>query len=233
MSKRCLGFHAALCSGLVAVAAPVVAGPDPIGAGGSDPTLDETFQRGQAVAVESDPGFVIFPIPISNPTIGSGLGLGTGLLYRTDEGSAPSYTGVGGLFTNSRTWGVGALQYLSLDEDRYRLSFGLGYASVHYDFFGAGDDAGDRGRSIPIRQNGYFTNPWAEIRVADELYVGLQYRLIEARTQIDADDRGGSLARLLDGRQADFISSGAGPILDWDTRDDPFWPHQGHLLHAQ
>lgn len=76
------------------------------------------------------------------------------------------------------------------------------------------EDQAERGRSIPIRQNGYFTNPWAEVRVADDLYVGLQYRLIEARTQIDADDRGGSLAGLLDGRQADFISSGAGQILD-------------------
>ena len=224
---------AALGGAFASVAAPAKAGPDPIGAGGSDPTLDETFQRGQAVAVETDPGFVIFPIPISNPTVGSGLGLGAGLIYRTDEQSAPSYSGVGGLLTNSLTWGVGALQYLSLDADRYRLSFGLGYASVHYDFFGAGSDAGERGRSIPILQKGYFTNPWAEVRIADDLYLGLQYRLIEARTQVDADDRGGPIARLLDGRQADFISSGFGPILDWDTRDDPFWPHEGHLLHAQ
>src|SRR3546814_11038416 len=81
-----------------------------------------------------------------------------------------------------------------LDEDRYRLSFGLGYASVRYDFYGAGEAAGDRGASIPLRQDGFFTNPWAEVRVADDLYVGLQYRLIEARMQIDASDRGGALA---------------------------------------
>lgn len=226
----------AFCSGAFAtLAAPASAGPDPIGAGGSDPTLDETFQRGQAVAVEPDVGvgFVIFPIPISNPTVGTGLGLGTGLIYRLDEKSEPSYTGVGGLLTSNRTWGAGALQYLSIDDDRYRLSLGLGYASVRYDFFGAGSGAGDRGRSIPIRQDGYFTNPWAEVRIVDDLYLGLQYRLIEARTEIDADDHGGSIARLLSGRQADFVSSGVGPILDWDTRDDPFWPYKGNLLHAQ
>lgn len=207
----------------------------PSGAGGSDPTLDETFQRGQAAAVEPDVGvsLVIFPIPISNLTVGTGLGLGTGLIYRLDEKSEPSYTGVGGLLTSSRTWGAGALQYLSIDEDRYRLSLGLGYASVHYDFFGAGSDAGDRGRSISIRQDGYFTNPWAEVRIAEHLYLGLQYRLIEARTEIDADDRGGSIARLLSGRQADFVSSGVGPKLDWDTHADPFWPYKGNLLPAQ
>src|SRR3546814_16296473 len=119
-----------------------------------------------------------------------------------------------------------------LDEDRYRLSFGLGYASVRYDFYGAGEAAGDRGASIPLRQDGFFTNPWAEVRVADDLYVGLQYRLIEARMQIDASDRGGAIANLVGRRAADFVSSGFGPCLDWDTRDDPFWPRPGTRLHA-
>jgi outer membrane protein assembly factor BamA len=216
---------------------PAAAGPDAVGGAGSDPSEPATFQRGEAVSLKSEPetgaGFVIFPIPISNPTIGTGLGLATGVLYQMDAESQPSYTGVGALATSNRTWGVGALQYLSLDEDRYRLFFGLGYASVHYDFFGTGSAAGDRGNAIPIRQNGYFTNPWAEVRVAEDLYVGLQYRLIEARTQIDAADRGGTVARLLEGRELDFVSSGFGPVLDWDTRDDPFWPREGNLLHFE
>src|SRR3546814_2988617 len=172
----------------------------------------------------------ILPIPISNPTVGTGLGLASGVLYQMDAQITPSYTGIGGLATSNGTWGAGALQYFSLDEDRYRLSFGLGYASVKYDFYGAGEAAGDRGASIPLRQDAFFTNPWAEGRVADGLYVGLQYRLIEARTQIDASDQGGTIGSLVDGRQADFVSSGFGPVLDWDTRDAPFWPTAGHLL---
>ncbi len=209
------------------------AGPDAIGGNGNDPTVDETVERGRAVAVEPGLGIAIFPIPISNPTIGTGLGLAASILYQTDEKSAPSYTGIGALATSNRTWGVGAVQYLSLDEDRYRISLGLGYASVKYDFFGAGNNAGDRGISIPIRQDGVFTNPWAQVRVAEDLYVGLQYRLIQASTQIDFSDTDSLPARLLAGRQVDFISSGAGPILDWDTRDDPFWTRSGHLLHAE
>src|SRR3546814_12332803 len=90
----------------------------------------------------------------------------------------------------------------------------------------------DRGASIPLRQDAFFTNPWAEGRVADGLYVGLQYRLIEARTQIDASDQGGKIGSLVDGRQADFVSSGFGLVLDWEPRDDPFWPTAGHLLHS-
>lgn len=237
MTGRRRAGSLAIAGALLHFSWPAAAAPEAVGSAGSDPSEPATFQRGQAVALTSEsdtgPGFVIFPIPISNPTIGTGLGLATGLLYQMDEKSQPSYTGVGALGTSNRTWGVGGLQYFSLDEDRYRLFFGLGYASVHYDFFGAGSDAGDRGHAIPIRQNGIFTNPWAEVRVADDLYVGLQYRLIEARTQLDSVDRGGRIGRLLEGRELDFVSSGLGPVLDWDTRDDPFWPHEGHLLHAQ
>src|SRR3546814_11144583 len=48
----------------------VAAGPEVIGGDGSDPSHEESFQRGQAVALTPGAGFVIFPIPISNPTVG-------------------------------------------------------------------------------------------------------------------------------------------------------------------
>jgi len=220
-------------AGLAFDPASAIGAPDTVGGSGNDPTVQESVERGQAVSVDPGLGVAVFPIPISNPTIGTGLGLGAALLYHIDHKSQPSYSSVGALATSNGTWGIGALQYLSLREDRFRLSFNLGYASVKYDFFGAGSESGDRGASIPIRQNGYFTNPWAQIRVAEDLYLGLQYRLLEARTEIDAVDRGGFLGRLLEGRHVDFVSSGIGPVLDWDTRDDPFWPTGGHLLHGE
>src|SRR3546814_20772458 len=111
-----------------------------------------------------------------------------------------------------------------LDEDRYRLSFGLGYASVRYDFYGAGEAAGDRGASIPLRQDGFFTNPWAEVRVADALYVGLQYRLIEARMHIDDSDRCGAIANPVGGRGADYVRSGFGPGPDSEHKGAPLLP---------
>lgn len=234
VSGRRLARALVLCGTLLpCFGGGAAAGPEAIGGSGNDATDDDTIERGRAVAVEPGLGIAIFPIPISNPTIGTGLGLAASLLYHVDKESEASYTGIGAMATSNRTWGVGVTQYLSLDGDRYRVSLGLGYASVKYDFFGAGNDAGDRGVSIPIRQDGYFTNPWAQVRVAEDFYIGLQYRLIEARTKIDFSDKNGPLGQLLAGRQVDFVSSGAGPIVDWDTRDDPFWTRSGHLLHAE
>src|SRR3546814_1796078 len=88
----------------------------------------------------------------------------------------------------------------------------------------------DRGASIPLRQDAFFTNPWAEGRVADGSYVGLQYSLIDARTQLDASDQGTTMGSLLDGRQADFVSSGFGPLMDWATRRTSGHTSELHIL---
>lgn len=209
------------------------AGPDAIGSDGNDPGAAETFERGQAIGITSDTGFVIFPIPISNPAVGYGLGLATGVLYQMDEGSEPSYTGLGAFGTSNGSWGGGALQHFSLRDDRYRLSAGIGYASVHYDIYGIGSAAGDAGFAIPVKQQGYFANPSVAVRIAEDLHVGIQYRIIDAETHIDAGDQSTVVGRLLGGQQVDFVSSGFGPLLDWDTRDDSFWPSDGELLHAE
>src|SRR3546814_21146143 len=109
-----------------------------------------------------------------------------------DAQSTPSYTGIGGLATSNGTWGAGALQYFSLDVDRYRLSFGLGYASVKYDFYRAGEAPGDRGASIHLRQEAFFPTPLADGRVRAGLLFRLQYQLNEARTQHDVTEPGGT-----------------------------------------
>src|SRR3546814_14546134 len=127
----------------------------------------------------------ILPIPISKPTVGTGLGLASGVLYQMDAQSTPSYTGIGGLATSNGTWGAGALQYFSLDEDHYRLSFGLGYASVKYAFYGSGHAAGDRGASIPLTQDAFFTNSSADGRVPEGLALGPPYRRRRAWPQTD------------------------------------------------
>lgn len=123
VAARCSLACFSCCLALWPAGTPcVAAGPEVIGGDGSDPSHEESFQRGQAIALTPGAGFVVFPIPISNPTVGTGLGIASGVLYQMDAKSAPSYTGIGGLATSNGTWGAAALQYFSLDEDRYRLT---------------------------------------------------------------------------------------------------------------
>ena len=67
-------------------------------------------QAEQAESVRSGRGagdFVVAPIPIVDPTLGNGLGLIAMKLYKLDEGSQASLTGVGGLYTDTESWGAG------------------------------------------------------------------------------------------------------------------------------
>src|SRR5918994_1478839 len=57
-----------------------------------------------AAKVADDWGIVVVPIPLSNPTLGSGLTLASALLYTPGTGSHPWVTGVGAMYTDSEGW---------------------------------------------------------------------------------------------------------------------------------
>ena len=103
--------------------------------------------------------FIVMPIPVSNPTIGTGLGLSAMYLYKVDDASPTSNTMIGGFYTNSDSWVIGGKQTTYLKADKYRFNALLGYMNLNIDFYGIGSDAGDRGGSIPITQKGVFFMP--------------------------------------------------------------------------
>ncbi len=78
--------------------------------------------------------WVLAPLPISNPTIGTGLGAVGTILYKLDERSPASNTGLGGLYTDSKTWAVGISQTTYFKEDKYRANGLLGIYNVNIDF---------------------------------------------------------------------------------------------------
>ena len=75
------------------------------------------------------------PIPLSNPTVGNGLIVLGGYLFKTDEGSSTSFLGAGGLWTNNGTNGYAIAGRLAFDDDRWKITAGLLDAELFYDFF--------------------------------------------------------------------------------------------------
>ena len=173
--------------------------------------------------------FVVMPIPISNPTIGTGLGLGSMFLYPADKKSPISSTTLGGFYTSNESWGAGVAQKTFLYEDRLRLNGLLGYGNINLDFYGIGSNAGDRGISVPITEKGFFFMPEALTRIVGRLYGGLRYRYLEMETvfdlnnlthnQIDAPPITGTVK-----------SSAAGLVVNYDSRDNSFNPYGGTFL---
>src|SRR5262249_32185599 len=70
----------------------------------------------------NDTSFLLVPIPVSNPTIGSGGALAGAMFFRTDDKSKPSLIGIGGMYASSGSWGTGLMADIAFDEDRYRAT---------------------------------------------------------------------------------------------------------------
>lgn len=98
--------------------------------------------------------FVVAPLPISSPAIGTGLVPVLGYIFpfsRNDKISPPSVIGVAGLVTNNGSRGFAVGGQLYLKENTYRITSGFARGNVNYDIYGTGVFAG---RKLPLNQTG-------------------------------------------------------------------------------
>jgi hypothetical protein len=175
--------------------------------------------------------FIVMPIPISNPTIGTGLGLSAMYLYKVDDASPTSNTMIGGFYTNSDSWVIGGKQTTYLKADKYRVNAVLGYMNLNIDFYGIGNDAGDKDESIPITQKGVFFMPDLLRRFFfKDLYFGLRYRVIKLETDVDLSNVLPGIGSGIPEQEIDALSSGLGIVSNYDSRDNKLNPYSGTLF---
>jgi hypothetical protein len=122
---------------------------------------------------------IIAPIPIISPTVGRGLVLAVGYVFKLnqeDKKSPPSTVGLVGALTRSGTRGgaVGGRLYFS--ENKYQTTFVIAKGRVDVDFFGIGRIPGKEAIKVPIRGGGtvffgeFLRNVWKDI------FVGPRYQ---------------------------------------------------------
>ena len=207
--------------------------------GGAAPDPGETaVQYGEEqgkVAGKGDRKFdyIIAPIPVVNPLLGTGLTLAGALLYRVnpnDNVSPPSLSGVGGFYSSSESWAAAFVQKLYLKEDRYRISLGAGYFNLYYDFYGIGFGAGKNDRKVSIEQEGSLFGGEILVRLFGHLYAGPFYRYLPTRTKPNGDLRDALVAIGIPEPQLDLDIGSLGLHLQNDTRENTFNPAQGHLI---
>jgi hypothetical protein len=98
--------------------------------------------------------FVVAPLPISSPAIGTGIVPVLGYIFpfsRNDKISPPSVIGVTRLVTNNGSRGFAVGGQLYLKENTYRITSGFARGNVNYDIYGTGIFAG---RKLPLNQTG-------------------------------------------------------------------------------
>jgi outer membrane protein assembly factor BamA len=197
---------------------------------GTPPSPVGTVQTPPALQTDKDddqgPNFVALPFPITNGAIGNGAAVVGALLYKFDDASQGSSTGLGGFYTQSNSYAFGVQQKANFDEDRYHFRFEGAYYSVNYGFYGVGQQAGAAGQSIPLHQYGYGIIPEFLFRIAPHIYIGPRFRYITATSSVDLSAIETRFHLDLS-HQLAVKTAGAGPVIEYDSRDRQYWPRHG------
>jgi hypothetical protein len=101
--------------------------------------------------------FVVAPLPIVSPAIGSGIVPVVGYIFplqMKDKTSPPSVVGAAGLITNNGSRGFGLGGDLYLKEARYELKSIYVRGNVDYNLYGVGYVKESTGLKLPLNQTG-------------------------------------------------------------------------------
>ncbi len=173
--------------------------------------------------------FLPVPILFYSPETRLAYGANLQLLFRAkkDTVSPLSTVGISGYHTLNKQYTINPYWNLYLKEDKWRVAGAFLFRKYPFTFFGIGADTeyDDRERFTPqlilFRQK-------AMRRVANNFFVGLQYRLEYA---LDIEPKaGGILAADTIRGSTGYRASGIGLALVYDSRDNVFFPYEGFYL---
>ncbi|HKF42030.1 MAG TPA: BamA/TamA family outer membrane protein [Thermoanaerobaculia bacterium] len=178
----------------------------------------------------SRPGldFIAAPIPISSPTLGTGLAAVAAVLFpisKDDKVSPPTTVGVGGLYTDNHSWAFGAAARLYLSEDRWRLLSGAARGEFRYKL-SLPELAGTAG--VPIRQTVKGLTAELLRRVSSVLFVGARYTYADTAIGLNASDEDSESAPPPRDRSVRLAALGL--RIQTDSRDSTFYPRRGALF---
>jgi outer membrane protein assembly factor BamA len=169
---------------------------------------------------------VVAPIPFSNPMIGTGLALGTGYLFKSDDKSDSSYIGIGGMKSDNGSIAYGAAAKVAFGDNRWRLGGMVAQADANYDLF---LHLGGATQTIPINQTGTLANFDIGYGVTETLFLGAAFRYLTSTIS----SAGPGLLPPAYALDADLELFNYALTIDWDRRDDTLYPTTGTRVYAQ
>jgi len=173
-----------------------------------------------------------FAVPLVFLTPETSWGFGAAGIYTfrfkgEPAGSRPSQIQLGGAYTLENQ----ILSYLPFqlfwDNEKYNFYGELGFYRYNYFFYGIGNDFEDYGGELYD-----VTYPRIRINalraVHPRLYLGIRYWMDDFN--ISGFEPGGLLDKLKIPGEAGGLVSGLGPMINWDRRDNVFYPSKGSYV---
>jgi len=182
--------------------------------------MELKLQRGDFVAV---------PIPLSNPTLGSGLIAGAAYFYpQTEEQKAvqpASLTGLAGMYMDNDSKAVAIAQQNYWNSNRWRFTGAVGAADLKLSLLSS--DADGNGIDLDWNVKGTFVFGRLSGQVREGWYTGLLARFVDVDQNIQTNLGLTPQAYLV---LPDIRSAGVGLYLEYDTRDMPTNAYSGRYL---
>lgn len=169
--------------------------------------------------------FVVAPLPISSPAIGSGIVPVLGYIFpfsTKDKISPPSTVGVAGLITNNGSRGFAIGGQLFLKENTYEITSGFAHGNVDYNIYGNGIAAGLK---LPLQQTGEVFFGEALRRVGWKFFVGPRFITGHSFVSVKPNSASSFPIPPEAGLHTNLTSIGA--RLTRDTRPNHFYPTGG------
>ncbi|SLN59335.1 Surface antigen [Roseovarius gaetbuli] len=163
---------------------------------------------------------IVAPIPFSSPLIGSGVVLGAGYLFNLPK-SKTSGVGIARLTSSNGSSGLGAGGSLNFNEGKWTVSLFAAKADVFYNL-GDSDTL-----QLPLNQKGELTSFSLMRAINEKLSFGVQLSYLDSEISINSK----FLALLPPALQPDLdiVLGKVNLIVQYDTRDNTFYPTQGIL----
>jgi hypothetical protein len=185
--------------------------------------------RDDETALKAQRGnLVVVPIPISNPTLDTGLVGGAAYFYPQSEAQKnqqpASLTAAAGMYTSNDSRAFAIAQQNYWKDDRWRFTGAFGAADLRLSLL-APEETG-QGASVDWRIDGKFLFTKLSRRLKGHWYGGAFARVIDARQSINAavaDDTS-------EFEIGNVASVGVGLVAEYDSRDMPLNSYAGRYL---
>jgi hypothetical protein len=201
---------------------------------GPEENLEERFDeaRTSPTPVVKRGSWVVVPIPVSNPTVGTGLNLSVLYLHAKAEGdeSPAATSGAAAMATDGGARLVGGFHDSSLYDDHLRISAFAGVGEFHLKYYGVADDPLFSRNPLPYKLEGTLAQLRGEVRIpgTEHWFGGATYQYLDATFTPDTSE----IAPGFSDTPHHFRSAAFGPHVTFDSRDSNYYPRSGQRFRA-
>lgn len=198
-----------------------------------DETLNNEIDNIKAMNGFSSGNLLAVPIPLSNPTLGTGLQLA--LLYlhpekENGEAAPNTTTGIGAMYTSSDSKVLGIFHDDYLLQDRLRIKAAIGAGELNLDYFGSGrfpsleDDPIEYKLSAQLA----YVQVLGRVPATENWFVGMRSIFMQSEVEFDLNQFHPDLPEL----SSELNFSNLSLVVNFDDRDNNYYPTTGRFFQA-